>query len=115
MNIPKGKAFRFILSCFFHFAYSITGVYLEYVFAIRQGEGKVTQLKYPSGRDGAQSLLFASAIFNPSQKFSGGLRGRPGLALALEPQGYPNAFVYPSLPLPGPLGQFTEQNKLVIL
>ncbi len=45
-------------------------------------------------------ILYTGGNLSSSQKFSEGRRGSPHLALALEPQGYPNASAHPSLPLP---------------
>ena len=45
-------------------------------------------------------VFYGGRSLSPDQVFSGGREGRPGLAVALEPQWYPNAAALRSLPLP---------------
>lgn len=45
-------------------------------------------------------VLYTGGSLNSSQRFSGGRRGAPGRALALETQWYPNAPALPDLPQP---------------
>ena len=60
----------------------------------------------PSGRrmelftDQPAVVFYGGRSLSPDQVFSGGRQGRPGLALALEPQWYPNAASLPGLSLP---------------
>ncbi len=73
------------------------------------GDGRTPDivLEHPeSGRlmevftDQPACVLYTGGALNSSQQFSGGRRGAPGLALALETQWYPNAPALPDLPQP---------------
>jgi len=73
------------------------------------GDGRTPDivLEHPaSGRlmevftDQPVCVLYTGGSLNPSQRFAGGRRGAPGLALALETQWYPNAPALSDLPHP---------------